>query len=188
MPLLVAEDVIGVLMVFSRAESYFSVESLNLVKAIASQVAVAINNAHLYELIRDQAERLGLMLRKEQEEASRSQAILEAVADGVLVTGPDNRISFLNSSVERILQIEADKVVGHSLDESEGLFGEAGLTWMETIRRWSQVPGAFESGDSYAEQLELGADRIADAVAAKLRDPIRVWSLQEIHNAKGAKA
>jgi signal transduction histidine kinase len=160
-PLLVAEDVIGVLMVFSRAESYFSVDSLNLVKAIAGQVAVAINNAHLYELIRDQAERLGLMLRTQQEEASRSQAILEAVADGVLVTGPDNRISFLNSSVERILAIEADQVLGHSLDESEGLFGEAGSTWMETIRRWSTVPGAYEAGDSYAEQLELADDRIA---------------------------
>jgi GAF domain-containing protein len=64
---------------------------LNLVKAIAGQVAVAINNAHLYELIRDQAERLGGMLRREQEDASRSQAILEAVADGVLVTGSNNR-------------------------------------------------------------------------------------------------
>ncbi len=160
-PLLVAEDVIGVLMVFSRTESYFSADGLNLVKAIASQVAVAINNAHLYELIRDQAERLGSMLRREQEEASRSQAILEAVADGVLVTGPDNRIDFVNSSVERILGVEAGQVLGHSLDESEGLFGEAGSTWMETIRRWSTVPGAYEPGDSYAEQLELGDNRIA---------------------------
>ncbi|MGE5073914.1 MAG: GAF domain-containing protein, partial [Anaerolineae bacterium] len=160
-PLLVAEDIIGVLMVFSRKEGYFSAEGLNLVKAIASQVAVAINNAHLYELIRDQAERLGLMLRKEQEEASRSQAILEAVADGVLVTGPDNRITFLNSSVERILGIEARQVLGHSLEESEGLFGKAGSTWIETIRRWSTVPGAYETTDFYAEQLELGDNRIA---------------------------
>ncbi len=160
-PLLVAEDVIGVLMVFSRKENYFSADSLNLVKAIASQVAVAINNAHLYELIRDQAERLGLMLRKEQEEASRSQAILEAVADGVLVTAPDNRISFMNTSVERILGIEARQVLGHTLQESEDLFGKAGSTWIETIRRWSTVPDAYQLGDSYAEQLELGDNRIA---------------------------
>ena len=59
MPLLVAEDVIGVLMVFHRKPNYFSAELLNMVKAIAGQVAVSINNAHLYELIRDQAERLG---------------------------------------------------------------------------------------------------------------------------------
>jgi GAF domain-containing protein len=62
-PMMVGEDVIGVLMVFQRTENFFSAEMLNLVKAIAGQVAVAINNAHLYELIRDQAERLGRRLQ-----------------------------------------------------------------------------------------------------------------------------
>ena len=160
-PLLVAEDVIGVLLVFRREDHYFTPESLNLVKAIASQVAVAINNAHLYELIRDQAERLGSMLRKEQEEASRSQAILEAVADGVLVTGSDNRITFLNSSIQRILAIDTNHVMQQPLESFGGLFGKAASTWMETIRRWSEAPGAYQPGDMYAEQLELGDGRIA---------------------------
>ena len=160
-PLLVAEDVIGVLLVFSRIENYFTADSLNLVKAIASQVSVAINNAHLYELIRDQAERLGLMLRKEKEEASRSQAILESVADGVLVTGPDNKITFVNSSVQEILTIKPSRVLGHSLENFGGMFGKASATWMETIQRWSKAPGSYIPGDSYAEQLELGNDRIA---------------------------
>jgi GAF domain-containing protein len=160
-PMMVGEDVIGVLMVFQRAIDFFSGEMLNLVKAIASQVAVAINNAHLYELIRDQAERLGVMLRKEQEEASRSQAILEAVADGVLVTGPDNRITFVNSSTERVLSLEGGSLLGGSLDAFAGLFGKAASTWMETIRRWSEEPASHQSGDSYAEQLELENGRIA---------------------------
>ncbi|HXQ36636.1 MAG TPA: GAF domain-containing protein, partial [Anaerolineales bacterium] len=116
MPLLVAEDVIGALLVFHRKPDYFSPELLNMVKAIAGQVAVAINNAHLYELIRDQAERLGSMLRREQEDASRSQAILEAVADGVLVTGSNSRISFINGSAEKILGLESGRVIGQSLD------------------------------------------------------------------------
>src|SRR5260221_11207509 len=161
MPLLVAEDVIGVLMVFHRKPAYFSAELLNLVKSIAGQVAVAINNAHLYELIRDQAERLGVMLRKEQEEASRSQAILEAVADGVLVTGPDNRITFVNSSIERVLALEEERLLGGSLDTFAGLFGRAASTWMDTIRHWSEEPASYQSGDSYAEQLELENGRIA---------------------------
>ncbi len=160
-PLLVAEDVIGVLLVFRREADYFTPDSLNLVKAIASQVAVAINNAHLYELIRDQAERLGSMLRKEQEEASRSQAILEAVADGVLVTGPDNRITFLNSSTQRILAMDPGRVLGQSLDDFGGLFGKAASTWKDTIRNWSKAPGDYQPGDTYAEQLELGDGRIA---------------------------
>jgi PAS domain S-box-containing protein len=159
-PMMVGEDVIGVLMVFQRAESFFSAEMLNLVKAIAGQVAVAINNAHLYELIRDQAERLGVMLRKEQEEASRSTAILESVADGVLVTGPDNRITFVNSSAEKVLTLNEASLLGSSLDAFAGLFGQAAGTWMDTIRRWSEDPSTYQDGESYAEQVEMENGRI----------------------------
>ncbi|MBI5951547.1 MAG: GAF domain-containing protein [Chloroflexi bacterium] len=160
-PMQVGEDVIGVLMVFQREANSFSVEMLNLVRAIGGQVAVAINNAHLYELIRDQAERLGVMLRKEQEDASRSQAILEAVADGVLVTGTGNRITFVNSSTERILALEKSKLLGNPLESFGGLFGKSANTWMETIRHWSEDPSAYQSGEMYAEQLELENERIA---------------------------
>jgi len=158
-PLLVAEDVIGVLMVFHRKPGYFSAEILNVVKAIAGQVAVAINNAHLYELIRDQAERLGSMLRREQEDASRSQAILEAVADGVLVTGISNRISFMNQSAENILDLETGQVVGQPLDVFGGLFGKAAGSWMQTIRTWSDNPSSYD-GETFAEQLDLQNGRI----------------------------
>jgi len=160
-PMMVGEDVIGVLMVFQRAPNFFSAEMLNLVKAIAGQVAVAINNAHLYELIRDQAERLGVMLRKEQEDASRSQAILEAVADGVLVTGSDNRITFVNSSTQGILGVPDSRLLGNALDKIGGLFGKAATAWAETIRRWSEDPSLYQTGDSYAEQVELENERIA---------------------------
>src|SRR5512139_1571266 len=160
MPLLVAEDVIGALLVYHRKPNYFSSELLSLVKAIAGQVAVAINNAHLYELIRDQAERLGSMLRREQEEASRSQAILEAVADGVLVTGSNNRITFINPSAESILNLEAGRVLGQSLEVFGGLFGKSAGTWMQTIRDWSDSPGIYQQGDTYAEQIDLENGRI----------------------------
>lgn len=159
-PMLVGEDVIGVLLVFHREVGHFSSESLNLVRAIAAQVAVAINNAHLYELIRDQAERLGTMLRKEQEEASRSQAILEAVADGVLVTGVDSRITFVNSSAESILMMSVEHVMGKQLESLSGLFGKASGTWMQTIRGWSEDSSSYQSGDTYAEQIELDDKRI----------------------------
>jgi signal transduction histidine kinase len=159
-PMMVGEDVIGVLMVFHRKVAHFSPELLNLVQAIAGQVAVSINNAHLYELIRDQAERLGTMLRKEQEEASRSHAILEAVADGVLVTGFDNKVTFVNSSAERILDLPASNILGESLDTFGGLFGKAAGTWMQTIRGWSEDSASYESGETYAEQIELDNKRI----------------------------
>jgi Signal transduction histidine kinase len=100
------------------------------------------------------------MLRREQEDASRSQAILAAVADGVLVTGPNNRISFLNQSAAQILDLEPDRIIGQSLDVFRGLFGRSAGTWMETIRNWSDGPIASEPGDTYAEQLDLENGRI----------------------------
>jgi PAS domain S-box-containing protein len=154
-PLIVGEDVIGAILVFHRKVGYFSPEAMNLVQAIGNQVAVAINNAQLYHLIRDQAERLGSMLRNQQVEASRQHAILEAVADGVLVTDPNNEITFLNSSTERIMDLDGGQINGQSLDNFAGLFGKASQTWMQTIHAWSEDPSSHQPGDTYAEQLTL---------------------------------
>jgi PAS domain S-box-containing protein len=158
-PLLVGEDVIGVIMVFHRTVGYFTPEHTNTVQAIGSQVSVAINNAQLYELIRDQAERLGSMLRNQQVEASRQQAILEAVADGVLVTDANNEINFVNSSAGRILSLKAETTIGQSLDNFVGLFGKATQAWTQTIRAWSEAPTSYQPGDTYAEQLTLENER-----------------------------
>ena len=159
-PLMVAEDVIGVLLVFNRKVNFFSPEQLKLINVIAGQVAVAINNANLYKLIREQAERLGNMLRTEQEEATRSQAILEAVADGVLVTDHENKISFLNASAEEVLGINASKITTQTLKDFSGLFGKAANIWHEIIREWSENPSMYNDGETYAEQLELEDGRV----------------------------
>lgn len=159
-PMSVGEDTIGLLMVLHRARNFFSPELLRLISGIAGQVSVAVNNARLYELIRDQAERLGLMLRKEQVEAGRTQAILEAVADGVLVTDMENRISFVNSSTTRILGLEEDQMLGNSLESFAGIFGNSSISWIKTIHHWSERPSSYNAGEMYAEQLELENERI----------------------------
>lgn len=159
-PLVVGEEVIGVIMAFHPTVGYFTPENMKLVQAIGSQVAEAINNAQLYALIRDQAERLGNMLRSQQVEASRQQAILEAVADGVLVTDANNEINFINSSAERILGLQAEMTVGRSLENFVGLFGKTTQTWTQTIRSWSVEPTSYHQGDTYAEQLTLENGRV----------------------------
>ena len=47
------------------------------------------------------------MLREQQIEASRSRAILEAVADGVVVTDDTGQVTLFNISAERILAMTA---------------------------------------------------------------------------------
>jgi PAS domain S-box-containing protein len=129
-----------------------------------------VNNAQLYSLIRDQAERLGDMLRTQHVETSRSQAILEAVADGVLVTDARRRITLFNASAENILGLSREKVLGNSLENFIGLFGNAAKHWVETIQMWSEEPEQYKPGDLYAERIELDNQRV---VAVHL-SPVRL--------------
>ncbi len=158
-PLILGEQVLGTMVLVHSQPFQFMLEQVGLVEASARQIAVALNNAELFNLIRDQAENLGSMLREQQIEASRSRAILEAVADGVLVTDEEMRITLLNASAERIMGLNADRVLGQPLTSFSGLFGKEAQPWMETIRTWSETPTLYEN-EEYAAQIELDDDRI----------------------------
>ena len=160
-PLVVGEDLIGTIMVMHHRVGFFSEAALDMVKAIGSQVSIAINNARLYELISDQADRLGAMLRQQQMEASRQTAILEAVADGILVTDSANSITFVNDSVERILDVNKDRMEDQTLEHFAGLFGKNTQAWIGTVNHWSQNPGSTQLGEMYAEQITLDNGRVA---------------------------
>jgi PAS domain S-box-containing protein len=159
-PLVMGEEVLGSLLLFHRQADYFSQDQTGFLEATARQIAIALNNAELFNLIRDQSEHLGSMLREQQIEASRSRAILEAVADGVLVTDSQSRVTLFNVSAERILTLKSGQVLGKSLDHFSGLFGKAASEWMQTIRSWSQDPIAYQNVETYAEQLDLDNGKI----------------------------
>ncbi|NIQ93658.1 MAG: GAF domain-containing protein, partial [Desulfuromonadales bacterium] len=70
-PLIVGQDVLGCLMLFHRQPNFFREGLADPIQAAANQFAVTINNGELFQLIRDQAEDLGTMLRTQQIETSR---------------------------------------------------------------------------------------------------------------------
>lgn len=159
-PLMVGAEALGALLFFHREVDHFSVDQLDLIQAAANQVAIAVNNAELYRLIRDQAEDLGTMFRRQQIETSRSREILESVADGVLVTDASMNITLFNASSEQILGMKRSDVIGKSLEYFTGLFGGAAKSWMDTIHLWSQNPGSYQPGDVFAEQITLDDGRV----------------------------
>jgi PAS domain S-box-containing protein len=159
-PLMIGEDCLGALILYHRRPNAFNQDMLDLTQAASKQIAVSINNSQLFNLIRDQAERLGDMLRTQHIETSRSQAILEAVADGVLVTDSKRMITLFNASAEKILGLERQQVVGRSLENFIGLFGRAAHEWVQTIRMWSENPTLVKAGESKSEQIVLDDKRV----------------------------
>lgn len=159
-PLMSGAEALGCLLLFHPDIGHFSLDQLDLVQAAANQVSVAVNNAELYRLIRDQAEDLGTMLRNQQIETSRSKAILEAVADGVLVTDANRIITLFNESAEKILGLERSQVLGKSMEHFSGLFGRGTRRWMEVIQEWSKDPSAYQNDGKFAEQITLEDGRV----------------------------
>ncbi|MCC6798682.1 MAG: GAF domain-containing protein, partial [Anaerolineae bacterium] len=154
-----AEEILGVMLLGSAQPSAFTVDHLRLVVASTSQIANAINNAELYSLIRDQAERLGAMLRQEQVEATKSSAILDSVADGVMVADQHGQVIGFNSTAERILGIPGSRVLGRPTSIVAGLYSSGGR-WLNTVNRWLKQPHDYQPGEFLEERLSLEDGRV----------------------------
>ena len=154
-PLIATGDVLGALVLLHSEAGAFNADDLRLVRAAANQVATAINNAELYRLIRDQAERLGQMLREQHMEAAKNRAILEAIADGVMVADAHGRITLFNAAAERILGLSREHMLGRSTDEFLGLFGGGARSWTEAIYQWAREAAPRHEGTFLAERLDI---------------------------------
>jgi PAS domain S-box-containing protein len=114
-PLSTGEDVLGVMLLFHPEPDYFTKDHLELATAAANQITVMVKNTELYRLIRNQAERLGSMLRTHRAEASRRLAILESITDGVVVTDVEGKIVIVNQSAQKLLGVSEEEAAGQDV-------------------------------------------------------------------------
>ncbi len=134
----------------------FSEFDLRLVEAAAAQLSNALDNTKLYRLIRVQAERLDAMLRAQQIEVAKNKAILEGIADGVMVADANGRVILFNAAAERIFSVSRMQALGRFLDEMLGLYGERAQNWLAQVETWRQAPEAYSSDEFLAERLSVG--------------------------------
>ena len=193
-------DVLGVLVLGHEKVGYFNSDHLQLVTAATSQIAIAVNNSDLYAFIIDQADQLGEALQAKQEEAVKNRAILESIADGVVVIDHNGRVLLLNPAAEELLGFAASGLEGehfrHMLDLgkssadrelAEALYGELRV-WLET----QNASGVEERGSI---QLEAGSRVLAVNLAplvfaiggtpglvAALRDVSRQAEVERLKN------
>ncbi|MBW6472066.1 MAG: GAF domain-containing protein [Anaerolineaceae bacterium] len=158
-PLKFGESILGILSIFHESPDFFTNRDLELGEAIAGQISMALNNTEIFKLVRDQSENLGSMLRDQEVEASRSQAILEAVADGVLVTGVQSEIMLLNKSANNILKIE-ENAIDHSLRGLQTYYGDKINHWISMIYDWTNQPSKIKSDAVISEKINLSENQV----------------------------
>src|SRR5262249_46805659 len=88
--------IIGILSIMSNKPNSFSDEVVEMLRAVADTVGVALDNARLYEA------------RVEQE--NRLNAILQSSADGIITTDLNGRIELVNYTAETMLGIDSKKL------------------------------------------------------------------------------
>jgi PAS domain S-box-containing protein len=98
LPLIVQNRVLGVIFVFRNYRGVFSPEDRVLLQSFADQAAIAVHNAQLYDQTSSQA--------------ARMDAILDSVADGILILQPDRIIERCNPALARLVGLPSDEILG----------------------------------------------------------------------------
>jgi PAS domain S-box-containing protein len=111
-PLSASGDVLGVMLLFHPEPNYFHRGHTVFATAAANHITVAIKNTELYRLVRDQAARLGDMLRRQRGVAAQHMAILSAITDGVAVSDDTGTITVVNRAARRVMHLGEQELIG----------------------------------------------------------------------------
>ncbi|MBN1230550.1 MAG: PAS domain-containing protein [Anaerolineales bacterium] len=107
LPLNARDQILGVIFIFRNYAGPFSTNDRNLLQSFADQAAIAVSNAELYSQV--------------DEEGQRMSALLDAVADGIMIMTPGHRIQRVNPAFCR--------VVGKPENDIEGKLHEEIIQW-----------------------------------------------------------
>jgi K+-sensing histidine kinase KdpD len=137
LPLIARKRVIGVIFVFRGYSGVFSRNDLNLLQSFADQAAIAVHNAQLYAQVR--------------QEKQRADALLDSVADGILILTPDRQIERASPSFAQMYGKQVSEIQSKSHDEIiEWVRLENGMTLTQAeAGGWPLTPTAtfYVEGD-----------------------------------------
>ena len=181
LPLIVRNQVIGVIFNFRNYMGMFSSNDRALLQSFADQAAIAVFNAKLYTQIRHEKQRL--------------DALLDSAADGILIITPEHIIERCNPAFAKIVGMPIEEIRGKQHDQIIRWSGHKdGLTleqaeaggWPLTPNATLYVEGNLERahglilpvGVTYASLLSPEGNLIN--IVATVRDITRFREAEEL--------
>lgn len=137
LPLIARKQVTGVLFIFRNYQGVFSSNDRTLLQSFADQAAIAVQNAQLYTQVLN--------------EERRMSALLDSVADGILILSAHYTIERCNRAMARMLGVSMADIVGRNhADVVLWVHREDGVT-LEQAKEggWPLTPNAtlYVEGD-----------------------------------------
>lgn len=96
--------VVGILSVMNHQPYEFSDDEISVLRVIADQVGVALDNARLYESVKEQSSRL--------------EAILNSTGDAIIATDNHGIINLVNATAEHLFGLRRDELLGLPLRQA----------------------------------------------------------------------
>ncbi len=103
LPLIARNKLIGLLFIFRNYLGIFSTNDKALLQSFADQAAIAVQNAQLYTQIRKEEKRLA--------------ALLDSLADGILILSADHTVEHCNPALSRMLGKPVQEILGSNHSE-----------------------------------------------------------------------
>ncbi|MFH1135865.1 MAG: response regulator [Pseudomonadota bacterium] len=194
-PLIVKDQVIGVLQAVDPKLDHFAESQLTLAESLAATAAAAIENARLYQIAQKE-----IVDRKKAEEALRlseekHRGIIENIGEGYYEVDLSGNFTFFNDTLGCILGFSRDELLGlnsravMSREDSQKI-----AAMFKQVYRTSQGAKAMEwvavSGDGTHRNVETSAELIKDQTGRAVgfrgltRDVTEKRKLQALHQAK----
>lgn len=103
LPLIARQKVVGLLFIFRGYQGVFSSNDYSLLNSFANQAAIAVQNAQAYNQI--------------NQERVRLSALLDSLADGILILDAENRVERSNPALGRMLNRPLEQILNQMHEE-----------------------------------------------------------------------
>lgn len=111
-PIVNKENAIGVLTVQSYEVGAYTEYHLNILKNLAVSIAIAIENANLYQNLEEKVNERTAEIVQQKEELEKLSIVAEHVSNGIVITSADNKIEWVNNSFLSFMGYTLEELIG----------------------------------------------------------------------------